>query len=206
MLQPQAYLNNRNRIFEMVVNISSGIKVKEAMKTGVVTTTPDKNALTAAKLMKKKDIGSLVVISKGKPIGIMTREDINDKIAAKDLQASKILVKQVMNTPLVSCSSNDDITVASQIMSKYGYERLPVIDSGKLVGIISTREVVKVAPAAIEIFRQHFEEESTPVIGKAEEADTGDECERCSNYSENLRKVGDEWLCEKCREDAQLEE
>lgn len=190
----------------MVINIPSGIKVKEAMRRHVVTTTSNKNVLAAAKLMKTEDIGSLIVVEKGKPIGIMTREDINNKVAAKDLQASKLKVSQIMNTPLVSCSSNDDISDISQIMSKYGYERLPVIDKGRLVGIISTREVVKVAPAAIEVFRQHFEEESTPVIGKSEATDTGDECDRCSNYSENLKKVRDEWLCEKCREEEQIEE
>jgi len=183
----------------------SGIKVKSAMRKSVVTIDPDKSVLAAAKLMKKNDIGSLVVIEKGRPIGIMTREDVNDKVAAKDLLASTLLVKQVMSAPVVSCSSDDDITAISHIMSKYGYERLPVIDKGKLVGIISTREVVKVAPAAIEIFRQHFEEESTPVIGKSESSD-GDECERCSNYSDDLQKVGSEWLCEKCREESEAAE
>lgn len=184
--------------------MSSGIKVKDAMRKHVVTITLNDSVLKAAKLMKKNDIGSLVVVEKGKNIGIMTREDINDKVAAKNLLASKLKVKQIMNTPLVSCSSKDDISDISHIMSKYGYERLPVIDNGKLVGIISTREVVKVAPAAIEVFRQHFEEESTPVIGKSENTD-GDECERCSNYSDDLQKVGAEWLCEKCREDGSEE-
>ncbi len=182
----------------------SGIKVKSAMRTRVVTIFPDKSVLAAAKLMKKEDIGSLIVVEKNKPIGIVTREDVNDKVAAKDLQSSKLLVKQIMSAPVVSCSSDDDITAISHIMSKYGFERLPVIDKGKLVGIISTREVVKVAPAAIEIFRQHFEEESAPVIGKSESSD-GDECERCSNYSDDLRKIGAEWLCEKCREEGSEE-
>jgi len=182
----------------------SGIKVKSAMRKPVVTIAPDKSVLAAAKLMKKNDIGSLVVVEKGRPIGIMTREDINDKVAAKDLQASKLLVKQIMSVPVVSCTSDDDITAISHIMTKYGYERLPVIDKGKLVGIISTREVVKVAPAAIEIFRQHFEQESTPVIGKSENSD-GDECERCNNYSDDLQKIGAEWLCEKCREEGSEE-
>jgi CBS domain-containing protein len=183
----------------------SGIKVKSAMKNRVVTITQDKSVLAAAKLMKKEDIGSLVVVEKGRPIGIMTREDINDKVAAKDLRASKLLVKQIMSAPVVSCSSEDDITAISQIMSKYGFERLPVIDKGKLLGIISTREVVKVAPAAIEVFRQHFEEESAPVIGKSESSD-GDECERCSNYSDDLKKIRGVWVCSACREEEGIEE
>lgn len=183
----------------------SGIKVKSAMRKRVVTISPDRSALAAAKLMKKEDIGSLVVIEKGKPIGIITREDINDKVAAKDLQASKLLVRRVMSAPVVSCSSEDDITAISHIMSKYGFERLPVIDKGKLVGIISTREVVKVAPAAIEIFRQHFEQESAPVIGKSETSD-GDECERCNNYSDDLKKIRGVWVCNSCREEEGIEE
>lgn len=187
-------------------SMPSGIKVKDAMRRRVVMITSDRSVLAAARLMKKNDIGSLVVVEKGKVIGIMTREDVNDKVAAKDMRSSKLFVRQIMSAPVVSCSSGDDITAVSQIMSKYGYERLPVIDKGALVGIISTREIVKVAPAAIEIFRQHFEEENTPVIGKPETTDTGEECERCSNFSDDLKKVGDEWLCEKCREEAETEE
>lgn len=184
--------------------MSSGIKVKDAMRKRVATITPKQTALEAAKQMKKNDVGSLVVMEGKKVVGIVTREDINDKIAAKNILPSTLTVKQVMNAPVVSCSSENDISDISQIMSEYGYERLPVIDKGKLVGIISTREVVKVAPAAIEIFRQHFEEESTPKIGKSESSD-GDQCERCSNYSDDLEKVGGEWLCGECREEEPAE-
>lgn len=183
----------------------SGIKVKGAMRKRVATITPKQTALEAAKKMKKEDVGSLVVMEGKKVVGIVTREDINDKIAAKNILASKLNVKQIMNAPVIFCSPEDDISDISQTMSEYGYERLPVIERGRLVGIISTREVVKVAPAAIEIFRQHFEEESAPVIGKSETTDTGEECERCSNYSDDLRKIGGEWLCEKCREEGSEE-
>ncbi len=183
----------------------SGIKVREAMRKRVVTIAPGRTALEAAKLMRKEDIGSLVVVEGKKVIGIVTREDMNDKVAAKDLAASKLLVKRIMNSPVVSCAPDDDISDISHIMSKYGYERLPVIENGKLVGIIATREVVKVAPAAIEIFRQHFEEESAQETAKSESSD-GDECERCGNFSENLQRIGDEWLCDSCREDEGIEE
>lgn len=183
----------------------SGINVKEAMRKRAVTITPGQTALEAARLMRKEDIGSLVVVEGKKVVGIITREDINDKIAAKDLQASTLLVKRIMNAPVVSCSPDDDISAISHVMTKYGYERLPVIDKGKLVGIIATREIVKVAPAAIEIFRQHFEDESAQEVGKKESTE-GDECERCGNFSEDLQRIGDEWLCDACREEEGTEE
>ena len=74
------------------------------------------------------------------------------------------------------------------------------MSEGKLLGIISAREIAKVAPAVIEILTenikieepQHFEEENEG------------ECELCSNFSDKLIKVNEKWVCDTCKEEAEL--
>ncbi len=181
------------------------IKVKDAMISPAVTAVQDQTIFEASKTMKKRDIGSLIVVKGNdkKPIGIVTREDIVNKVTAKDLQASKILIKDIMSTHVVSVTPDDDISVAAKEMSKYGFERLPVVNMGKLVGIISTREVAKIAPAAIEILRERLllEEPEEAEKKEAEEMMAG-ECELCGNYSDTLHNINDRWVCDNDKEEA----
>ena len=182
------------------------IKVKDAMVSPAVTTTADVTIFAAAKIMKNKDIGSLVIVKGNdkKPVGIVTREDIIDKVTAKDLQPSKILVKDIMSTGLITVNPDDDIIVAAKEMAKYGFERLPVVNMGKLVGILSTREVAKIAPAAIEVLRERLmlEEPEETDNKEAEGETTAGECEICGNYSDTLHNVNDRWVCDNDKEEA----
>jgi len=178
----------------------TGIKVKDAMITRVVTARPSQTVFDASKVMKKEDVGSVVVVEGNKPIGIVTREDIVNKVTAKDLQASKVLLKDIMSTNLITCPPDCDISEAARRMSKYKYERIPVVSMGKLVGIISAREVAKVAPAALEILTEHLRiEEPLQIV---EEFNAG-ECELCGNYSDELHNVNDKWVCDSCREEVE---
>jgi CBS domain-containing protein len=179
--------------------MATGIRVRDAMVSRVVTTKASENILECSKLMTKEDVGSIIICEGNKPVGIITREDIINKVTTKDLQASKILIKDIMTKEIISVTPDADIADAAKLMAKYGYERLPVVSMGKLVGIISTREVAKVAPAAIEILRERLLVESPQAI--IEEFNEG-ECELCGNYSESLHNINDRWVCDSCKEEA----
>ncbi len=176
------------------------ILVKDAMRKKVFTTTVDESVLDVAIKLKNNGVGSLVVMDGEKPIGIITREDISDKVAAQDKKASEVKVKDVMNQPLISCSSNDDINSVSKIMVKYGYRRIPVIDNGKLVGIISAKEILKISPVLVDVFKEYLERKYSP---DKEESMEGGTCEMCDNYSESLTNVNDKWICEACKEESE---
>jgi CBS domain-containing protein len=178
----------------------TGIKVKDAMVTRVITARPSQNVFETSKVMKKEDVGSVIVCEGGNPIGIVTREDIVNSVTSKDLLPSKVLLKDIMSKKLISCPPDCDISEAARLMSKYKYERIPVVSMGRLIGIISTREIAKVAPAALEIATEHLRiEEPEKVI---EETNEG-ECELCGNYSEELHSVNDKWVCDACKDEAE---
>lgn len=178
----------------------TGIKVKDAMISRVITARPNQNVFQASKIMKKEGVGSLIIVEGDKPIGIVTREDIVDKVTAKNLTASKVLLKDIMSKNLVTCPPDCDISEVARLMSKYKYERIPVVSMGKLVGIISTREIAKVAPVALEIATEHLRIEEPE---KIEEETNEGECELCGNYSEELHNVNDKWVCDTCRDEAE---
>lgn len=180
--------------------MSTGIKVKDAMVSRVVTARPSQTVFEGSKLMRKEGVGSLIICEGNKPIGIVTREDIVDKITAKDLQASKMTLKNIMSSSLIYCAPDCDISEAARMMSRYKYERIPVVSMGKLIGIISTREIAKVAPAALEIATEHLRIE---VPEKIEEETNEGECELCGNYSEELHDVNDKWVCDACKDEAE---
>ncbi len=177
----------------------TGIKIKDAMVARVITARPNQTVLEAAKIMKKEDVGSVIICEGNKPIGIVTREDVVNKITAEDKLASKVPLKNIMTKDLVTCPPDCDISEAARLMSKHQYERIPVVFLGKLVGIISAREIAKVAPAALEIMTEHLRiEEPLQIL---EETNAGD-CELCGNYSEELHNINDRWVCDNCKEEA----
>jgi len=179
----------------------SGIKIKDIMKSRVVTVKTTQTVLETAKIMRKEDVGSVIVMEGKKPVGIVTREDMAVKIVAKDLQPSKILVKNIMNTPLVSCSPEDDLVDVAKTMNKYRYDQLPVISLNKLVGIVTVREILKTTPDLIEQFKERLEEPSLP---EQLESIEGEYCDRCGNYSEELTKINDQWICSACVEEEEM--
>lgn len=179
----------------------SGIKTKDIMRSHVVSVKTTQTALDAAKIMRKEDVGSVIVTEGKKPIGIVTREDMATKVVAKDMQPSKIIVKKIMNSPLISCSPEDDIVDVAKLMNKYRYDQLPVISLNKLVGIITIREILKTTPDLIELFKERLEE---PSLEASPEMLEGGECERCGNFSEELTKINDQWICSDCMEEEEL--
>jgi len=184
--------------------MATGITVKDAMVTRVVTGRPDQTVKEGADMMRKEDVGTIIIVEGNKPVGIVTREDVVVKIASKDLKASAVKLKDIMNAPLVTAVPEEDLAEAARRMTKYGYERLPVVEMGKLVGIISDREIARVAPAAIEILRERLmiDEDNMPEHDKERDMTEGD-CELCGNYSEELHNVNEKWVCDACAEEAE---
>jgi CBS domain-containing protein len=178
----------------------TGIKVKDAMVTKVVTASPTQTVQDAARIMKEEDVGSVIICEGKNPLGIVTREDIVNKVTSENKMASKIFLKEIMSMNLITCTPDDDIADVAKTMSKYRYERLPVVSFDKLIGIISAREIAKVAPAVIEIMTEHLRIEEPQTA--PEEDSTEGECELCGNYSDNLHKINDRWVCDRCEEEA----
>ncbi|MEM3539138.1 MAG: CBS domain-containing protein, partial [Nitrososphaerales archaeon] len=91
----------------------------------------------------EKHIGSLIVVSQSKPIGIFTERDLLSKIILKRLDLDKIKIKDYMSTPLTVINSEFDLKEAARIMSQLKIRRLPVVEGEKLIGILTSADIVR---------------------------------------------------------------
>jgi len=169
-------------------------KVLEVMTKRIVTIAPSQTVLEAAKKMARARVSTLIVVEEGKPIGIFTESDIVKKVVAKNLLPSSIKVGSIMTPKIIAIASDATVDEAKEMMARFKVRRLPVIDrlTGKLVGILTVTDLARLYPGVSSLMKPRPRVISRePVSGI---------CERCYNYSDDLRLVDGEWLCETCRE------
>ncbi|HKU49420.1 MAG TPA: CBS domain-containing protein [Nitrososphaera sp.] len=117
--------------------------VRDIMTKGIVMIEGSDTALEAAKLMAEKGISSLFVYKDGTPVGIVTERDFIKKVCAKDLPISKVKVIDIMSKILTTAEPETPIEVAVQRMVNHKIRRLPIMEEGKLVGIITVTDLAK---------------------------------------------------------------
>ncbi|MEM5811404.1 MAG: CBS domain-containing protein [Candidatus Aenigmatarchaeota archaeon] len=175
--------------------------VKDIMSKPVVTIDMEKSIKDAAKLMKKNRIGCLIVVKKGKAVGMLTDSDIIKKVVAEGKLPSKVKVKNVMGRPLIKISPEGKLEEAVEKMEKNKVKRLCVVDEkGKPVGLISLTDIAKSSSKMYEMLREKIEERGEEIVIK--EQTTIGICDYCENYSDLLRQYDDKWLCPNCMDEA----
>lgn len=126
------------------------MQVKDAMNPKVVVATKEISIKEAARIMTKFRIGSLIILEKEKIVGIITESDIIRKIVATGLEPSTTLIEETMTKGVVTVDADKDLGEACQMMVDHKIKRLPVLDNGKLVGILTTTDIIAVEPKLIE--------------------------------------------------------
>jgi CBS domain-containing protein len=174
------------------------ILIREAMTKDVKTISEDVPVSEAAKLMKKNNIGSVVVVKGDSPVGIVTERDITYRVVAIDKKPSKMKVSKIMSKPVETIGPETTIIGASKIMAKQNLRRLPVIEKDKLVGIVTNKDIVLVAPGQIEILRELSRMRNRTSSGEVLEKGT---CENCGDHGVMLFEVNSSFVCDSCRDD-----
>lgn len=118
-------------------------QLRDIMIKKVITIDHDKTAQDAAKLMAEHEIGSLVIVSDGKPVGIVTERDLVRKVCTKDTASSKVPLKDVMSSPIIWAEPDVPIETAVQRMFNNKIRRLPILENGNLVGIVTVSDMAK---------------------------------------------------------------
>ena len=116
--------------------------VKQIMNTSVLSVDSSVTATNAAKMMEDAGVGSVVVLENNLPVGIITDRDFAIKITAHSYPIDTP-VRRIMSSPLISIDPNSDLWVASDLMSTRNVRKLPVIEDDKVVGILTSSDLVK---------------------------------------------------------------
>jgi CBS domain-containing protein len=115
---------------------------KDIVETDFLSMEGSANALEAAKLMKERKHGFVVIIAEGRPIGIATEWDYLSKIVAMGKSPDKVLLKDIMSQNVFSVKASDGIDYVSKLMAERGIRRVLVLDKDKVVGVITAKTVL----------------------------------------------------------------
>lgn len=121
--------------------MSDEITVRQIMRT-IVSIDSKAKAKDAARLMVEKGIGSLIANRDGLPFGIVTERDLMEKIVAKGLDASKVMVGEIMVAPLATIDASANLIDAARRMVEKQVKRLVVTDHERIIGIVSQTDLV----------------------------------------------------------------
>lgn len=117
-------------------------EISDVMVKNVVTVGPKTTARKAAERMKKHEIGCLVVVKKTKPVGIVTERDMLNRVLIDLKNPEKTGVEEIMSKPLIVVQPHMNIRNAARIMLKRRIKKLPVLENGCLVGLVTLTDLV----------------------------------------------------------------
>ena len=123
------------------------MKVESILKakgSNVTTATPDAAIASIIRVLKDKNIGALVVSEDGSTmLGLIAERDIVHGLCYYGAQLLNLRVSDLMTRTVISCTPEDSLTRVMAQMTRYRVRQLPVVEAGKLRGIVSIGDVVK---------------------------------------------------------------
>jgi len=117
--------------------------LKDVMNRDVASINPDRSIRFASRILKTVDISCLVAIEKSGIVGILTERDIVQKVISPGLDPDKTKVRDVMSKNVITIDKDKPIESAADVMEKNGIKKIPITESGKLIGIITMTDIVK---------------------------------------------------------------
>lgn len=177
----------------MAKPLPTGVRVSDAMTRKPIIVSPDMALGKCAKLMLDKGVGSVIVKESGSLEGIFTEKDLVRAIAQK--KPTDTPLHKVMTKKIVTISPNRDIAEALAEMQDKEVRRLPVVHQGKLVGMLTQNDVLRIEPQLFEILVDKIqlrEAKNKTRLFKGR-------CERCGGLA-YLYKAKTLRVCETCKD------
>jgi CBS domain-containing protein len=115
--------------------------VREAMTASVSSVSPSQSLADAAEVMKREDVGSVPVVDEGRLAGIVTDRDIVCRAVAEQRNPQAVRVEEIASHELVTVEPEQDLNEALALMARHKVRRLPVLEDGRLVGMLAQADV-----------------------------------------------------------------
>jgi len=128
--------------------------VRDIMTKNVRVVRPDTSVQEVVATMNKFNIGSIVVVQGERPVGIITERDILKRQVEPCLAPETLTARHIMSSPVITIDENLSIEEAARLMTKKRAKRLPVMNGGKLVGIITYTDIVFKVPAMLSVLEE----------------------------------------------------
>jgi CBS domain-containing protein len=189
------------------IGLRSKMLVKDVMSSPAITVEENAPANRVGELMERHDVGCIIVTTKEeKPIGVITERDLVLRVLAKNAKPDTLKAEEVMTSPLITIEPDATIAETARRMSRLNIRRLGVVYKGRLMGIISSKDILGVMPELLEIIQEKamIEGENMAEEEHEEMAPLAGYCDHCGVWSDTLKEVNGEYHCDDCR--VELEE
>jgi CBS domain-containing protein len=130
--------------------------------TEVFSVAPQDSVLRAIEVMATRHVGALLVMDQGSLIGIISERDYARKVILKNRSSHDTPVSDIMTSPAVSVTPEDTVHRCMEIMTAGRFRHLPVVKSGRVVGMLSIGDLVK---AVIQEQTEHIEQLERYIAG-----------------------------------------
>ncbi|MEU4895562.1 CBS domain-containing protein [Streptomyces sp. NPDC044780] len=117
--------------------------VREVMTRPVVSVHPDASLVEAAQLMRAQDIGEVLVADGGKLLGVLTDRDITLRAVAEGVDPLAVTCHAVCTADPVTIGPDEEVAEAAALMRRHAVRRLPVVEAGRPLGVISLGDVTE---------------------------------------------------------------
>lgn len=116
------------------------MQIREVMTASVVTADPATSVQEVAALMRERNVGSVVLVRDGEPVGILTDRDLALGVLA-DGRSPADQADGYATAPVVTGDAGIDVRAAAELMVRHGIRRLPIVDDGRLTGIVTLDDI-----------------------------------------------------------------
>lgn len=113
------------------------------MTKNVITLDSSAPVKKVAELMDKHDIGCVIVMNKGKPIGIITERDMLKRVLLQFKDPRMTRVNDIMSTPLIASNPETNVREAVRLMNERRIKKLPVVEASHLIGLLTITDLVR---------------------------------------------------------------
>jgi CBS domain-containing protein len=127
------------------------VLVRDVMTQAVVTATPGTTVREVAEIMRERNVGAVVLVAvDGAPAGLITDRDVAVGVVAEGRDPSAPAQAHA-SAPVITGEPGMALTDAAELMARFGIRRLPVLDGGRLAGIVTLDDIaVRTADAALQ--------------------------------------------------------
>jgi len=175
------------------------LRVGDVMTTPLISMDEEDSVIEAAKLMDEKDVSSVLVKHGEEFSGIITDRNIIRRVVSKALDPTKVKVREVMTSPLITISEEATVDDAANKMKENSVRRLVVERNHQKVGIIAESDMIRIDPDVHFLIRERSKLEARTNPTEPRKIVLAGFCEQCDNHSSELRNVNGAWLCDDCR-------
>ncbi len=120
------------------------LRVREIMSQDVVTVAPDDSIFSVAEKMSEQNVSCVVVTYKGRVVGILTEKDMLSTMAGQRTVSCGLCVSGQMTSPVDTVAPETSLLEADRLMETHCIRRLPVVEDGQLVGIVTQTDITRV--------------------------------------------------------------